>query len=205
VAAPLLLEVLRPLAAEDLGRLSDAPKVGVPLLQRLRAVHHRQAQLLASGKKVHEVAAIVGCTPQRIVQLQIDPSFAELVDYYRDQQMVLMLQDSARLADKIIDLGEMAVDELRDRFEDDTTRKAIQTGNVLRVAEFAMDRTVAPPKVAAQPIAPPAAITINFGTPVRRESAPTIEAEAEAAVNVQLARPEALRAADDEALLEENT
>jgi hypothetical protein len=165
-----MLEVVRELTVADLPRLADAPKVGTPVLQKLRATHHRQAQLLASGKKVHEVAAIVGCTPQRLTQLQNDPTFRELIEYYKDQEMALRLTDSARLADKITDLGEMAIDELRERFEDDGKRKNMQTGNVLKVAEFAMDRTVAPPKVAAQPITPPPSITINFGTPVRRET-----------------------------------
>ena len=179
IAEPLLLEVERQLTAQDLTHLNEAPKVSVPILQKLRATHHKQAQLLASGKSVKEVAAIVGCTPQRLVQLQVDPTFCELIAYYQDQQMSLMLQDSARLADKIVDLGEMAVDELRDRFEDEGKRKSMQTGNVLKVAEFAMDGTVAPPKVASQPAAAPANITINFGTPVKRDNpqALTIESK----------------------------
>lgn len=182
VSEPLLLEVERQLTARDLDRLSEAPKVSVPILQKLRATHHKQAQLLASGKSVKEVAAIVGCTPQRLVQLQVDPTFCELVTYYRDQQMAMMLQDSARLADKIVDLGELAVDELMERLEDEAKRKSMRTGDVRQIAEFAMDRTVAPPKQAQAPTAPPAAITISFGTPVRREEAQieiTVEATKE--------------------------
>ena len=171
VAEPLLLEVERQLTLADLARLSEAPKVSVPILQKLRATHHKQAQLLASGKSVKEVAAIVGCTPQRLVQLQVDPTFCELIVYYQDQQMVLMLQDSARLADKIIDLGEAAVDELRERMDNDGIRNNMAIGEVRKIAEFAMDRTVAPPKVASQAAVAPANITINFGTPVRREAA----------------------------------
>jgi hypothetical protein len=54
------MEVTRELTAQDLARLSEAPKVTVPILQKLRATHHRMAQLLAQGKSVGEVAAIVG-------------------------------------------------------------------------------------------------------------------------------------------------
>ena len=176
VAEPLLIEVERELTSADLALLSDAPKVSVPVLQKLRAIHHRQAQLLASGKSVGEVAAIVGCTPQRLVQLRIDPTFCELVAYYQDQIMSAMLSDTSRLADKIVDLGEMAVDELRERMEDEGKRKALPIGEVRKVAEFAMDRTVAPPKVAAPPTAAPAAITINFGTKVRQPQL-TIDAD----------------------------
>ena len=174
VAEPLLLEVERALTAQDLARLADAPKVSVPILQKLRATHHRQAQLLASGKKVKEVAAIVGCTEQRLVQLQVDPTFRDLIAYYQDQQMAAMLSDSARIADKLVDAAELAVDELHRRLEDEGLRNAMRTDDVRKIAEFGLDRTVAPPKVAATAPVSPTNITISFGTPVKRE-APTIE------------------------------
>ncbi|MGH9918755.1 MAG: hypothetical protein ACRD6W_07805, partial [Nitrososphaerales archaeon] len=92
------------------------------------------------------------------------PTFTDLVAYYQDQIMSAMIEDTARLKDKLVDLGEMAVDELRDRMEDDGRRKGIGTGDVRKIAEMALDRTVAPPKIAAQGTSAPAAITINFGT-----------------------------------------
>jgi hypothetical protein len=58
--------------------------------------------------------------------------------------------------------------------EDDDKRKNMQTGNVLKIAEFAMDRTVAPPKAIMPNMQTPAAITINFGTPLRQT---TIDAD----------------------------
>lgn len=166
----LLLEVERELTADDLLRLADAPKVSVPILQKLRATHHRQAQLLAQGKSLGEIAVIVGCTAQRLVQLQVDPMFKELVAYYQDQIMVLAMEDGARLRDKIVDVGEMAVDELQARMEDDTKRNAMRTDEVRKIAEFAMDRTVAPPKAAPPPNTTPTSITLNFGTSLREQS-----------------------------------
>lgn len=165
IGAPLVLEVTRELTPADIARLQagDMPKVGVPIVQKLRAIHHRQAQLLASGRTVAETSAIVGCTSQRLVQLQKDPSFMELVTYYQDQIMVQALEDGARLRDKIVDVGEMAVDELRERMEDDARRKSMPVGEVRKIAEFAMDRTVAPPKVSQPTSLPPTAVTINFG------------------------------------------
>ena len=164
---PLLMEVTRQLTAQDLTRLADAPKVSVPILQKLRATHHRQAQLLAEGRKINEVAAIVGCTPQRLTQLMVDPTFTELVAFYQDQNMVGMLEDAARLRDKLVDVGEMAVDELRARLETDDGIKKVRTSELRQIAEMAMDRTVAPPKAAPPPSSAPAAITINFGTSLR--------------------------------------
>lgn len=184
VAEPLLLEITGELTHEDLARLSKAPKVGTPVIQRLKAIHHRQASLLAEGRTVKEIAAIVGCTPQRIVQLQTDPAFADLVAYYGDQIMAARLNDASRLQDKILDLGEMAVDELRDRMEDEGRRKTMPVGEVRKIAEFAMDRTVAPPKAAPASNQAPASVTINFGTGLRppptvQPSAPTIDLDPE--------------------------
>ena len=166
IAEPLLMEVTRELTVDDLRKLGEAPKVAVPILQRLRATHHRQAQLLASGKTVGEVAAIVGCTTQRLVQLQIDPTFAELVSYYHNQMMANAMEDSQRLQAKIVDVGEMAVDELQDRLADDQKRNNIPIGEIRKIAEFAMDRTVAPPKAAPPQNTTPTSVTINFGTPI---------------------------------------
>ena len=167
IAEPLTLEVTREITHEDLRRLGEAPKVTVPILQKLRATHHRQAMLLAGGKDLNEVAAIVGCTVQRLVQLQVDPTFVELVSYYRDQTMVAMLEDNVRIQAKLVDVGEMAIDELQERLADDEARKRMRTGDVRQIAEFAMDRTVAPPKAAPAQTLAPNAITINFGTPIR--------------------------------------
>ena len=170
VAEPLLLEVVGDLEHADLARLAGAPNVGVTILQKLRATHHRQAALLAEGRTVKEVAAIVGCTTARLVQLQTDPSFVELVAFYQDQIITTMLTDASRIKDKLVDVGEMAVDELRERLEDDAKRKAVQTGNIIKIAEMALDRTVAPPQVAAKGSEAPATVTINFGTPIKTPS-----------------------------------
>jgi hypothetical protein len=182
IAEPLVLDVVREITHEDILRLGEAPHVGVPTLQKLRHIHHRQARLLAEGRKVGEVAAIVGCTPQRLVQLQNDPAFQDLVAYYADQLMVTELEDATRLRSKLIDVGEMAVDELQARLENDALRSRMSTRDVQQVAEMAMDRTVAPPKAAPPANVAPTAITINFGTKVGVPQAPegrTIEATVE--------------------------
>lgn len=172
IAEPLLMEVTREITSDDLRRLAEggAPKVTVPILQKLRATHHKQAALLAQGKSLAEVAAIVGCTTQRLVQLQADPTFTELISYYHDQMMMNLLDDASRLQGKIVDLGEQAVDEMLERMDDPAKRNAMRIGDVRQIAEFAMDRTVAPPKAAPNAQVPPAAITINFGTPLRDTS-----------------------------------
>jgi len=161
------MEAGRALTENDLPRLADVPRVGSPILRRLTATHHKQALLLAEGKTIGQVAAIVGCTPTRIMQLQSDPAFSELVHYYQDQIISAMLSDTARLKDKLVDVGEMAVDELRERLEDENIRKKVSIGEIRKIAEFAMDRTVAPPVALNAAPAAPQAVTINFGTGLR--------------------------------------
>lgn len=184
----ILMEVTRDLTQADLTRLGSAPKIAMPILQKLRATHHRQASLLAEGKSIKEVAAIVGCTTQRLTDLSTkDSAFMDLVHYYADQIMAAQLGDAARLKDKLIDAGEMAVDELIARLEDDGKRNAMPIGEVRKIAEFALDRTVAPPAQAAPPVTTPASITINFGTPIRpdtslRSEGEVIEGKAEAEI-----------------------
>ncbi len=181
LAEPLVMEVRRELKPEDLLRLGEAPKVGLSLIKRLKATHHRQAMLIAQGIPLSEIAIRVGCTTRRLAQLQDDPSFAELIALYQDQMAVSTIEDARRVQEKLVDVGEMAIDELKERLEDDAKLKALPIGEVRKIAEFAMDRTVAPPKAAPNTQAPPAAITINFGTALKDRSSEvkTIEGKVE--------------------------
>lgn len=163
LADPLHFEVIRQLVPDDLKDLINAPVTSVPVLQKLRAIHHRQAVLVAEGRTNNEVAAIVGSTPQRISQLKNDPAFQNLVSYYQDQIITAQLEDGARLKDKLVDLSEMAVDEMRERMEDDSKRQAMPVGEVRKIAEFGLDRTVLPPKSTTSITTQPQTITLDFG------------------------------------------
>lgn len=52
-------------------------------IEEMRANHHLQARLLAEGREVDEVAAIVGKTASQLESLLDDPTFRELMAYYR--------------------------------------------------------------------------------------------------------------------------
>lgn len=191
LAAPLVLEVVRELVDSDLKDLLNSPNIDVPVLKKLRAIHHRQAALLAEGKTNNEVAAICGTTAQRIVQLKQDPTFKELVGYYQDQIITMQLEDSARVRDKLVDLGEMAVDELRDRLEDEGKRNAMPTGEIRQVAQMALDRTVAPPKSTTNITTTPAVITLDFGGKGFRDTNRTvIDQPAQPKVTIDVAKDE---------------
>ncbi len=149
----LQMEAARELTPEDLHNFANAPALsGPPPLKTLRAIHHRQAQLLAEGKSIREVALIVGSTPQRVGDLQrCDPAFKDLIAYYENQINDAVVEDAQRVKTKLLDAAEMAVDELVVRLEDDGKRAALPSAELRQIAALGLDRTIAPPKVAPPP------------------------------------------------------
>jgi hypothetical protein len=61
------------------------PEVQSLSLEEARRLHHRQAQLLAEGREVQEIAIACDTTPERINRLLADPTFQELIAFYRDK------------------------------------------------------------------------------------------------------------------------
>jgi len=161
----LIMTVERELTAEDIARLSSEPRtpVSVPPIQRLKASHHAAARHLASGKNVRETAFLVGCTPQRITQLQADPSFNHLCDYYREQVTEGSLQEIERVQTKLRILAETATDILQERLDDPAKAETLPIGELRQIGAFGFDRTVAPPKTANTLPAAPVNVTFNMG------------------------------------------
>lgn len=166
-AAPLIMSVVRELGHDDILRLASLPKVRVqpPPIQRIKAVHHRQAALLASGKPPSEVALIVGSTAQRISQLQADPTFRELIAYYQEQIADNTIEAAQRVQGALVEISELTVIEIRDRLANDGVRGALSIDELRKLAEMAADRTVAPPRTAVQGGSVPTNITFNIGGP----------------------------------------
>jgi|SRR5579864_3249347 len=162
----LLMSVKRELTGEDLLRLGmeDTPRVGPPVLQRLRASHHAAARYLANGKTIRETAFLVGRTPQRIGDLTRDPTFQELMAYYQTQRTEVDIQTQTRIQAELIEIAELSRDEILDRLEDPKKRAEIPTGELRQLMGDALTRTIAPPKVAQTNVAVPTQITFNVGT-----------------------------------------
>ncbi len=175
-AAPLHLQVVRPLTEADAAVLMNPPEKGIstPPLAKLRDGHHYVARLLADGHRPGEIALITGRSLSNISILQNDPAFKELVEVYRTQKNAVYLDVHERLAV----LGRTAVAELQERLEE--TPESFTNPQLLSVVETTMDRTDAPPKAGAARAAggpalpslriefvgatPPAALVIE-GTP----------------------------------------
>lgn len=126
------------LTLADLKNDAPLPKEGAVV--KLRTTHHAIARLLAEGRKHVEVAAITGYTQNRISVLLADPTFKELVEFYREQVSGKYLDVHERLAT----LGVTATEILQERLETDADD--VPYGVLIKVAEMAFDRSVAPKK-----------------------------------------------------------
>lgn len=126
----------RQLSKEDLTVLSVA-KLGVkaPGLARLRAHHHKVAELLAKGLKPGEVSRITGVCLSRISILQSDPTFKELLNYYMDCSTLRAVDDLVRIGT----LSRTAMELLQDRMEDQP--ESMSDKDLLNIAAFGTDRT----------------------------------------------------------------
>lgn len=124
-----LADVQNPEAAAARQSMTAAP------LKNLRQRHHAAARHLADGKSVTEVALIVGLTPQRITQLQVDPAFADLVEYKRKNLEEEVVDFRRQLAN----VGTDALIELQDRMESEPEK--FTNAMLLELAKTTADRT----------------------------------------------------------------
>lgn len=164
VAQSLIFEIEKELTQQDVIELGNMEPVrsAPPPLQRLRPVHHEIARLKAQGYKDTEIAIQVGRNVQRIRDYETDPTFRELVAYYAAQRTDLELEDGRRIRSKLVELSEVAIDEVQDRLDDPAKREKMSTDVLLRAAQLGLDRTVAPPKQTDKEPTRPVEITFNI-------------------------------------------
>jgi len=124
---------------------------------RLRHTHHMLARAIAEGKSNVAAAALTGYAPGTVSALKADPAFQELVAYYQAQVDDLF----AQIQDRIGALGVSFLDEIQQRLE--TSPESFSIGQLQKMAEFLLDRSVAPAKN-GQKAGPggPAAISVKI-------------------------------------------
>jgi hypothetical protein len=109
--------VLRPIEDEDLLAQAAANKpLKLEPLQKLRERHHMLARLISAGESNIAAAAATGFTKEYVSNLICnDPSFKELVEFYRDKVEEQFFSTTAQLAG----LAQDVITELRERIESD--------------------------------------------------------------------------------------
>lgn len=165
-------EILREITDEDLEEIwgqpqtkpENSPRPGGALL-RIRASHHKMAQLLAQGHKPQEVSQITGITKSRLATLaNTDPAFQELVEHYRTISEVKF----ADVIERMRILGLDTIEELHDRLLNDP--ESFSKKDLLAITEMMLVKsgiTGGPGGISGPPGGPGngVAININFVKP----------------------------------------
>ena len=124
------------LSPEDIAAAALIPKaVTTPPISKIRDIHHSLASALASGMKEQDVALALGYSQSRISILKNDPTFQELLEFYRGAKTQQRVDDLARFRM----LARSAVAELQDRLAEAPelmTEKAL-----IEIAAFGADRS----------------------------------------------------------------
>lgn len=118
--------LVRELVPEDLELLATEKGVKAPELKRIRDVHHALARLLATGMPESHAAEATGYSLSRISILKADPTFIELLQFYREQGSI----EVGDFTDRLVQTAKMAQEIIQDRmidspelFENDELRK----------------------------------------------------------------------------------
>lgn len=134
-SAPLTATVVRELDVGDLINLKTEGETKAPALKKLRERHHALAKALVDGIPETEAGIICGYTPSRVSILKADPTFKELMEFYRHSRHERYIE----LHDKIARLGEDAVDELTERLEE--TPDEVSLGQLIEISKMTLDRS----------------------------------------------------------------
>ena len=114
---PVTVTVLREMTSGDKAFLGQQPAIvrAGTTLRRLRDSHHKLAKLLADGLEPAEVSMTTGYSLSRVYVLCTDPTFKELISFYRENKNKEYTDFHARMASFAND----AVQELHARLEED--------------------------------------------------------------------------------------
>lgn len=137
---PIVAAEVRELRPSDFELLAVERGTEAAPLKRLSERHHALARLLAQGTGPGEAAIVTGLSASRVSILQADPTFKELVEFYREKVDLAYSDMHSTLAGLSLD----AATELRDRLEDDPEK--ISVNQLLEIVKLGADRTGFGPK-----------------------------------------------------------
>lgn len=160
---PLAVFGATELTMADLRLFADAPPPAheIPPLKRLRERHHALARLSATGGLTDgQICAIVGFDQSRFSILKNDPSFAELIEFYRDE----VRAEYKNLHSQLAGVAGEAAEELQRRLEEEPEK--ISTSTLLDVVVKMADRTGHGPTSSTK-----AEVNINIGLADRMRAA----------------------------------
>jgi hypothetical protein len=133
--APLEVALVRELGEADMALLRSSPAPSAPPRKRMRDRHHALARCLAEGAKPWEASAITGYSPSTVSILQADPSFKELVAFYREHTDAAFAEFTKRAT--LVTLT--ALDNIQEQVEDESNPLSLEQN--LTIVKTLADRT----------------------------------------------------------------
>lgn len=134
-AKPVTGTVVRELDATDIACLATEKGSTASPLKRISDRHHALARNLAGGMPEGEAAIVCGYDLSRVSILKADPTFQELLAFYRKDA-----QNAYRgMHDRLAGISLDALDVLQERLEEDNTQFSI--GQLIEVVKVGADRT----------------------------------------------------------------
>lgn len=140
-AAPLRADYERDLSLDDLVSAA-ANEMGrkTPGIKSIRQQHHFLAQVLAKpGTTNNEASAITGYCPSRISILKDDPTFQELLEYYKSMEKEAYTVATADMHKRLATLGFASMEVLMERLEE--SPDSFTPKDLLSAIELVADRT----------------------------------------------------------------
>lgn len=137
-SVPLEMSMPEELTQADLEVLvtSEATRAkGGQQLAKVKERHHALARLIASGTAPNAAAIITGYQAGTVYQLMDDPTFAELVKFYREQ----VADEYQGMHAQMAGLGADALDELRRRVEEEPDKLGLNA--LIDILKVTADRT----------------------------------------------------------------
>lgn len=129
-------EVGAPLTMGDVAKL-QLPAPPRPALKRITDRHHAFARMIAGGGKPGEVEAYLGYAAGTHARIKDDPSFKELVEFYRSD----VQREYRGVAEKLSGIASDALDLIEERLNDPKERPKISIKTAMEVAALGADRT----------------------------------------------------------------
>lgn len=134
---PVAGVVVRELDEVDVALLAEEKGSKPNPLKRISDRHHTLARYIAQGTPPGEAALICNYDPSRVSILLSDPTFSELVNFYRSD----VDRTYRGLHERLFGLAMDAAEELAERLEEPDTAKELSVGQLIEVVKMGADRT----------------------------------------------------------------
>lgn len=134
-SVPVEVDFVRELVEADLSLLASDRGIKPPTIAKLRDRHHSLARCLAGGMSNVEASAITGYSPSRISILISDPTFKELLTFYKEHEDSAHAEFSKRAT--MVTLT--ALDNLQEQVEDEANPLSVDQN--LTIIKTLADRT----------------------------------------------------------------